>query len=88
MPEKVPTVTVTVFKPLGATAVSVNGLVTLTVVAADEPKETLEAEVNPVPWTVTVVPPRSGPVAGDSEVTVGGCLMATLVGALRPLVGP
>ena len=78
VPAKVLTVTVTVFKPLGATALRVKGLVTLTVVAGVEPKETVVAEVNPVPWTVTVVPPRSGPVAGESEVTVGGCLMARL----------
>ena len=72
VPPEVVTVTVTV--PLACagdvTVIDVAD-VTVTLVAAVVPKETVVVLVNPVPVIVTVVPPVAGPVAGEMPVTVG-----------------
>jgi hypothetical protein len=57
--------------PGGLTTVRLVGDTTSTAVAADVPKATVSPTVNPVPPTVTVVPPPGGPLFGDTEVTVG-----------------
>src|SRR6185437_9444407 len=88
VPPKVVAVTSTIPWPGGTTAVRANGLVTFTVVEAVGPKSTVVAEVNPVPLTVTVVPPPAGPPFGDTEVTVGGVLRASAAGRFSPAVGP
>ncbi len=66
-------VTVTWCAPVPAGLVAVNdvALVNVTDVAAVNPNETVEPAVNPVPVTVTTVPPANGPAAGDSAVTDG-----------------
>ena len=43
----------------------------VTVVAGTPPKETDGTPAKAVPLMVTVVPPASGPAAGDTAVTVG-----------------
>ena len=35
------------------------------------PTETTVAAAKPVPWIVMLVPPSPGPLAGETEVTVG-----------------
>ena len=71
----VETVTETVPVPAGTTTVRLVGLVTSTEVPAVVPKSTLvEPETNPLPATVTVLVPASGPLFGVTEVTVGGPL--------------
>ncbi len=40
-------------------------------VPAVEPNSTLDPDVNPVPVTVTDVPPTNAPSSGDTPVTVG-----------------
>ena len=52
-------------------ATIVVGDVTVTLVAAVVPKETVAVLVNPLPVIVTVVPPVAAPVAGEIPVTVG-----------------
>ena len=44
---------------------------TLKLAAGTDPKRTLVAPVNPVPFMVTDVPPVLGPELGESEVTAG-----------------
>ncbi|MEY9227936.1 hypothetical protein ABIF78_000259 [Bradyrhizobium japonicum] len=44
---------------------------TVTLVAAVAPNVTAVAPVNPVPVTVTTVPPVCGPAVGEIELTVG-----------------
>jgi hypothetical protein len=46
-------------------------LLTVNVVAAVAPKLTALAPVNPVPVTVTLVPPAAGPAFGETLATVG-----------------
>ncbi len=60
-------------EPAGLVAVIVVLLILVTVTdwAGVEPKSTLEPCVNPVPVTVTCVPPASGPAFGETEATVG-----------------
>jgi hypothetical protein len=55
----------------GVTAVSDVPFVTLTLVAAVPPMETLAPARNPVPDMVTEVPPLALPEFGVTEVTVG-----------------
>ena len=55
----------------GETAVSVVALTTVTLALATEPKVAVVPAMNPVPVTVTVVPPTSGPSLGASPVMVG-----------------
>ena len=74
MPPGVVTVISTVpAEPAGLVTVIDVALVTVIppVVFAWPPNFTLFAPVNPVPVTVTVVPPPTGPVAGEIPVTVG-----------------
>ncbi len=71
VPSGVVTVMSTTPDPDGASAVIDVADSTETLVAAVDPNETPVASVNPVPVIVTVVPPPDGPVAGDTEVTVG-----------------
>ena len=71
----VETLTETVPVPAGALTVSEVPLVTLTEVPAAEPKSTVvDPLTNPVPVTVTEVPPAAGPLFGLTAVTVGGAL--------------
>jgi len=60
-------------EPAGLVTVIEVALVTVIppVVFAWPPNFTLVAPVNPVPVTMTVVPPTTGPVAGEMPVTVG-----------------
>ena len=74
-PPVVVTVTETVPVPAGTVTVSEVALATLTEVPAVEPKSTaVEPETNPVPATVTELPPAWGPLFGLTEVTVGAAL--------------
>ena len=75
MPLAVVTVTATVPVPAGA--------MTVRLVRADHvdarcprlaPKSTVASRTNPVPVTVTVLPPAWGPLFGLTAVTVGGAL--------------
>ena len=69
------TVTSTMPVPDGESTVRVVEFVTLTEVPGVEPKSTLVApETNPVPVTVTGVPPAWGPLVGLMLVTVGGAM--------------
>ena len=73
VPPGVVTVTSTVpAVPAGAVAVMVVALVTVTLVAAFEPKLTEAPLTKLVPVIVTTVPLLSGPAAGLMFVTVGG----------------
>ena len=66
------TVTSTVpAEPAGATAVTVVSSTTTTPVALFAPNSTTVAPVNPVPDTVTVFPPASGPATGLTAETTG-----------------
>ena len=66
-------------------ATIVVGDVTVTLVAAVVPKETVAVLVNPVPVIVTVVPPATGPVDGVIAVTVGAA--TETAGLTDPLGG-
>ena len=75
VPPAVVTVTSTMPVPDGELTVRVVEFVTLTEVPGVEPKSTLVApETNPVPVTVTGVPPAWGPLVGLMLVTVGGAM--------------
>ena len=65
------TVTSTVPNPAGLVAVIDVALFTATPVAAAAPKATVSPAAKPVPLMDTVVPPLSGPDAGETPVTVG-----------------
>jgi hypothetical protein len=72
VPVAVVTVTVTVPGACGGeSAVMDVGPFTVTLVAAVPPNLTAAVVVNPVPTTVTDVPPATGPVVGETDVTVG-----------------
>lgn len=58
----------------GVVAVMEVALPTLIPVAATPPKVTVAPATNPVPVTVTTVPPVSGPAAGETEETAGGAI--------------
>ena len=45
--------------------------ITTRLVLVVDPNSTVVAPVNPVPVTVTVVPPANGPLAGEMPVTIG-----------------
>ena len=66
------TVTSCVPVPAGEVAISDVVEVTLTAVAEVAPNLTEVPVANPVPVTVTWVPPEAGPVLGDTPDTVGG----------------
>ena len=69
------TVTETVPLPAGTVTVRLVPLATETEVPALVPKSTaVEPETNPVPATVTELPPAWGPLFGLTEVTVGAAL--------------
>jgi hypothetical protein len=55
----------------GVTALICVELSTVTEVAALGPKLTLAPARNPVPVSVTVVPPEVGPLAGETAIKVG-----------------
>ncbi len=74
VPLGVTTVTCTVPVPAGEVTVRLVSLTTLSEVPAVAPKLAAVAPVNPVPLTVTVVPPPAGPLVGLTPVTVGGGL--------------
>ncbi len=58
-------------EPAGVVAVIDVALTTVTDVAATSPTVTDVAPVNAVPVIVIEVPPVSGPLAGETPVTVG-----------------
>jgi hypothetical protein len=60
--------------PAGELAVIVVALTTVTPVADDPPNTTAVAPVKLVPVMVTAVPPATGPVVGEIEVTVGAAM--------------
>ena len=49
-------------------------LTTTTLVAAAEPKVTVAPAAKFVPVIVTAVPPATGPLLGDTLLTVGGAM--------------
>jgi hypothetical protein len=71
VPPGVVTVISTVPVPAGDLMVSAVAELTVRTVPAVRPNLTAVAPVNPVPVTVTVVPPATGPAAGAMPVTVG-----------------
>src|SRR5208283_1539080 len=71
VPPGVVTVTSTVPVPAGETAVILVPDTTVTLLAPVKPKSTVAPVTNPVPVTVTVVPPATGPAAGEMPVTAG-----------------
>lgn len=71
VPPGVVTVTLTVPDPAGAVAVISVAETTDTPVAAAVPKLTVAPATNPVPVTVTMVPPAVTPPIGLSPVTAG-----------------
>ena len=69
------TVTVTVPVPAGTVTLSEVLLATLTEVPSLVPNSTaVEPETNPVPVSVTMLPPAWGPLFGLTALTVGGGL--------------
>ena len=66
-------VTITLTRPLACAVVVPVMLVALTVetVSADPPSDTVAPAWNPLPATVTAVPPAAGPLFGLTEATVG-----------------
>ena len=79
MPPRPATVTSTVPEPDGAVATREVDEVTVTPVAGLAPKLTVDPESNPVPVTVTAVPPAEEPVNGLIPVTVGASVAADAV---------
>ncbi|GAB2769392.1 hypothetical protein GCM10027072_80240 [Streptomyces bullii] len=75
VPWLVVTVTFTVPVPDGLTAVICVLLLTVKEVAFLLPKRTAVAPVNPVPDTVTVVPPEADPWLGLTEETTGATML-------------
>ncbi|GAA3063348.1 hypothetical protein GCM10020000_53450 [Streptomyces olivoverticillatus] len=71
VPLGVVTVTCTVPDPRGVVAVICVSELTVKEVAGVAPKRTVVAPVNPVPVTVTLVPPAVVPEIGDTELTMG-----------------
>ncbi len=71
VPLAVVTVTGTMPKPAGATAVIWVSDTTVNEVAGTRPNRTAVAPVNPLPVRVTVVPPVTGPELGLIETSVG-----------------
>lgn len=69
------TVTSTAPVPAGLIAVNVVELLTVTLDAGAVPKKTAAPAANPLPVTVTVVPPALGPAAGLIELTDGDQVM-------------
>ena len=86
VPAQVATETVTLPPPLGTLAVTVSGLTTLTVVAVVAPKATVVAEVNPMPWRVTVEPGDAD--GGVTEERVGAVTRASPRASESPVVAP
>ena len=70
-PKAVATDTSAVPVPAGAVAVIVVDPVTVTAVAGTPPNDTVAGETNPLPISVTVFPPASGPEAGLTELSAG-----------------
>ena len=69
------TVTVTApALPAGVVAVMVVLFTTTTLVAACPPKVTVAPAAKFVPVIVTAVPPATGPLLGDTLLTVGGAI--------------
>jgi hypothetical protein len=71
VPPGVVTVTSTVPVPAGEIAVILVAESTVKLEALLIPNITVVAPVNPVPVTVTVVPPAAGPAIGEMLVTAG-----------------
>ena len=76
LPAVLVTVTSWVPVPAGAVAVIEVPDFTVKVVAVVVPKSTADTAVNPVPVTVTEVPPAAGPAVGLIFVTVGATTTA------------
>ena len=72
VPPGVVTVTSTVpADPAGTVAVSWESESTVKPAAGAGPNDTADAPVNPLPLTVTVVPPATGPDGGEMPLTAG-----------------
>src|SRR5262249_16813511 len=76
VPAGVVTVTLTIPMPAGLVAVKVVSFTTVRFRAGTGPKSTPAGPVNPVPVTVTNVPPATGPLFGVTPVTVGAAVAA------------
>jgi hypothetical protein len=74
--------------PGGDVTVREVALAITTLVAGVEPKETVAPGTNPVPATVTVLPPATNPDAGITPVTVGNASYVNLSAADVALVPP
>lgn len=61
-------------------------LMTVKAAAGVPPNCTAVASVKLVPLMTTVVPPDVGPIAGDTDVTVGACIAANMT--VNPFVVP
>lgn len=70
----------------GAVAVIEVSLFTVNDDAATGPKSTAVAPVNPLPVTVTVVPPASGPLDGLTPVTTGAVMTGVICTMGVPVV--
>jgi hypothetical protein len=79
------TVTAPAF-PAGVAAVIVVLLTTATFVAAVAPNITVAPAAKFVPVIVTAVPPATGPLFGDTPVTVGAAAAVRLMVALAELL--
>jgi hypothetical protein len=88
VPDGVVTTTSTVPVPAGDVAVIDESEFTVKVVAAADPNLTEVAPVNPLPITLTTVPPAAGPAFGETpETTVAYMnLSAALVVEVPPIV--
>ena len=71
VPPAVVTVTSTLPVPAGDVTVNVVALTNVTLVPGVAPNWTVATTLNPVPVTVTAVPPLAGPPEGLMPLTVG-----------------
>jgi hypothetical protein len=89
VPPNVVTVTSTgPAEPAGLVAVTCVALSTMKDVAAVEPKSTALAPAKLVPVMVTDVPPAVGPLAGETDVTVGDPVYVNSSSTVVALVPP
>jgi hypothetical protein len=90
VPPDVVTITSTVPTTVvaGDTTVNCVGDTTVAATGARPSKATVAPVTNPVPLTVTVVPPEVGPVAGEIDVTVGTGAVYVKSSAAAPCAPP
>src|SRR5215472_9541100 len=86
VPAGVTTVTSTAPLPAGLVAVICVSEITVSALALLAPNRTDVAPVNPLPVTVTVVPPPASPLAGLIAVTTGAAAPAPVRPVSAPLI--